>query len=145
MPGGTRLNGLAVGAIAVGGLITWSGIENNSIAVTLKSLLSGQTPTPGPGSTISVTPPSSSGVATSGAGGSSATGSAIANDALKYVGHAYVYGGPSNVTGGWDCSSFVSWVIGHDLGMTIPGGSWARDRKSTRLNSSHLGISYAVF
>src|SRR5258705_10168981 len=24
-------------------------------------------------------------------------------------------------------------------------GSWARDRKSTRLNSSHLGISYAVF
>src|SRR5262245_62250845 len=22
---------------------------------------------------------------------------------------------------------------------------WARDRKSTRLNSSHLGISYAVF
>src|SRR5947199_2688455 len=23
--------------------------------------------------------------------------------------------------------------------------AWARDRKSTRLNSSHLGISYAVF
>src|SRR5262245_64329996 len=23
--------------------------------------------------------------------------------------------------------------------------SWSRDRKSTRLNSSHLGISYAVF
>src|SRR5947199_3537307 len=26
-----------------------------------------------------------------------------------------------------------------------PGGSHALDRKSTRLNSSHLGISYAVF
>src|SRR5258705_9158911 len=25
------------------------------------------------------------------------------------------------------------------------GTSWRRDRKSTRLNSSHLGISYAVF
>src|ERR1035438_10630117 len=24
-------------------------------------------------------------------------------------------------------------------------GGWNRDRKSTRLNSSHLGISYAVF
>src|SRR5205814_9505808 len=24
-------------------------------------------------------------------------------------------------------------------------GGWSRDRKSTRLNSSHLGISYAVF
>src|SRR5205814_9836361 len=27
----------------------------------------------------------------------------------------------------------------------IPGGGSPRDRKSTRLNSSHLGISYAVF
>src|SRR3712207_7260238 len=25
------------------------------------------------------------------------------------------------------------------------GGSWAQDRKSTRLNSSHANISYAVF
>src|SRR5262245_63260016 len=27
----------------------------------------------------------------------------------------------------------------------VPGGLPDRDRKSTRLNSSHLGISYAVF
>src|ERR1039458_10061152 len=27
----------------------------------------------------------------------------------------------------------------------VPGRSWKGDRKSTRLNSSHLGISYAVF
>src|SRR5258705_3425600 len=26
-----------------------------------------------------------------------------------------------------------------------PGNRWTGDRKSTRLNSSHLGISYAVF
>src|SRR5262245_64331613 len=26
-----------------------------------------------------------------------------------------------------------------------PGNRWKPDRKSTRLNSSHLGISYAVF
>src|SRR5205814_8476655 len=31
---------------------------------------------------------------------------------------------------------------GRELKAIIPGGS---DRKSTRLNSSHLGISYAVF
>src|SRR5438045_6630497 len=30
-------------------------------------------------------------------------------------------------------------------GPTDPGCTAARDRKSTRLNSSHLGISYAVF
>src|SRR2546426_7008829 len=27
----------------------------------------------------------------------------------------------------------------------LPGRSWSTDRKSTRLNSSHLVISYAVF
>src|SRR5262245_65143337 len=30
-------------------------------------------------------------------------------------------------------------------GVRAPDGSAGRDRKSTRLNSSHLGISYAVF
>src|ERR1035438_9706577 len=30
-------------------------------------------------------------------------------------------------------------------GCAAGGGSRARDRKSTRLNSSHLGTSYAVF
>src|SRR5947199_3687618 len=29
--------------------------------------------------------------------------------------------------------------------QTVPQGFHRRDRKSTRLNSSHLGISYAVF
>lgn len=52
------------------------------------------------------------------------TGSAIANDALRYEGEGYIYGGPSQ-PGKWDCSSFVNYVVGHDLGMGIPGGSWA--------------------
>ena len=55
---------------------------------------------------------------------SSVTGAAIVNDALKYVGDGYVYGGPSS-PGQWDCSSFCSYVLGHDLGMPIPGGDWA--------------------
>lgn len=47
--------------------------------------------------------------------------SAIANDALRYNGAGYVYGGsPANGIGRWDCSSFVSWVMGHDLKMSIP-------------------------
>src|ERR1035441_10472222 len=36
----------------------------------------------------------------------------------------------------------------HGMGVSIPAGTRLRvdgDRKSTRLNSSHLGISYAVF
>lgn len=45
----------------------------------------------------------------------------IANDALRYNGAGYQYGGsPANGIGKWDCSSFVSWVMGHDLSMSIP-------------------------
>ena len=51
------MDGLAVGMIALGGLMVWSGVDNQKMAATLKSVVSGQTPTPGPGSTISVTPP----------------------------------------------------------------------------------------
>src|SRR3712207_7167239 len=32
-----------------------------------------------------------------------------------------------------------------DLALIAPGGKHLRDRKSTRLNSSHANISYAVF
>lgn len=47
--------------------------------------------------------------------------SSIANDALRYNGAGYRYGGsPANGIGNWDCSSFVSWVLGHDLKMSIP-------------------------
>lgn len=48
----------------------------------------------------------------------------IASDAQRYVGSGYQFGGaPANGTGSWDCSSFVNWVIGHDLGMAIPGNA----------------------
>src|SRR2546426_2976594 len=38
------------------------------------------------------------------------------------------------------------WPCCHRRGRTAPSGAWGGgDRKSTRLNSSHLVISYAVF
>lgn len=65
-----------------------------------------------------------SGVA--GAAGEIAAGSgqAIATDALKYSGAGYVFGGNASKVGDWDCSSFVSYVLGHDLGYVLPGGNW---------------------
>lgn len=64
------------------------------------------------------------GTAAGAAGGAGTTNSAVANDAMKYVGQGYIYGGPSQ-PGRWDCSSFVNYVVGHDLNLPIPGGSWA--------------------
>ena len=52
------------------------------------------------------------------------TGDQVASDALRYVGAGYIYGGPAARPGDWDCSSFVSYVLGHDLGMALPGGKW---------------------
>jgi SLT domain-containing protein len=64
-----------------------------------------------------------------------ANGGAIAADAEQYVGHVYHYGGPSNPTTGWDCSSFADYIYGHDFGLMLPGGSWA----STTANGSGHG------
>lgn len=54
------------------------------------------------------------------------SGSAIAADGRRYAGAGYVYGGTGARPGDWDCSSFASYVLGHDLGMGLPGGSWAQ-------------------
>ena|SRR5690348_4156457 len=54
--------------------------------------------------------------------GAPASAAAIASAALKYAGAGYTYGGRADHPGDWDCSSFVSYVLGHDLGMTLPGG-----------------------
>lgn len=51
-------------------------------------------------------------------------GAAIAADALKYKGAGYVWGGTCSRVGDWDCSSFVSYVLGHDLSLSLPGGHW---------------------
>lgn len=54
------------------------------------------------------------------------TGDQIAADAVKYVGKGYVFGGPARAPGDWDCSSFVSYVLGHDLGLSLPGGKFGQ-------------------
>lgn len=62
--------------------------------------------------------------ASGGAGTPGATSSPISNAALRYVGAGYVFGGRADRIGNWDCSSFVSYVLGHDLGLPLPGGRW---------------------
>lgn len=64
------------------------------------------------------------GVSTGTVGAGGVTGDKIAAAALNYIGQGYVYGGRADKPGNWDCSSFVSYVLGHDLGMPLPGGKW---------------------
>lgn len=46
----------------------------------------------------------------------------LASDAAQYIGSGYSFGGaPAHGRGKWDCSSFVNWCAGNDLGMAIPG------------------------
>jgi cell wall-associated NlpC family hydrolase len=76
-------------------------------------------------------PPGASG-GSAGSGGSTPArvgeskggGDEIAAKALDYIGEGYVFGGPADRPGNWDCSSFVSYVLGHDLGHPLPGGKW---------------------
>lgn len=56
--------------------------------------------------------------------GGTILGATIAADALRYDGATYVYGGNASRVGLWDCSSFVSYVLGHDLKLALPGGRW---------------------
>ena len=49
------------------------------------------------------------------------SGSQIAADASRYAGLGYVYGGDASSPGNWDCSSFVSYVLGHDFNLGLPG------------------------
>jgi cell wall-associated NlpC family hydrolase len=107
----------------VGGLFLWSGLKNKSVTSVFRQLIGGKSPI------SAASNPSSSGLVSQGGigvgSGGAGSGSAIAADALQYVGEGYIYGGPSQ-PGRWDCSSFVSYVLGHDVGYSLPGGTWAQ-------------------
>src|SRR5439155_22640687 len=61
------------------------------------------------------------------------------HDALPISGATVTDTPPAAITG-------VTWAcVGAGGGTCAPSGSASIDRKSTRLNSSHVAISYAVF
>ena len=120
------VSGIGVAYSLAGFTLLWSGVKNTTLQATLTAFLKGQAPTPGPAQNLSIgvqdNAPSSTlepGATT----GQGTTSSAIANDALAYVGHCYSYGGSPGTNGKscWDCSSFANWVLGHDMSLAIPG------------------------
>ena len=104
------IGGVPLALVAGGAVLVYSGVENRPVADIFRNVAKGQAPTPGPGGGLVA-----SGTAT-------ATGDAIANDALQYKGAGYVWAGaPGSGSGNWDCSSFANAVVGRDLRLAIPG------------------------
>lgn len=130
--------GVSVAYCVIGGVVLYSGIKGAKIADTVGAALKGnlsvtnQEPITAANSSGGSTNPSAPSTAPT---GGSASGQQIVGDAMKYNGHKYVFGGASNPQSGWDCSSFASYVLGHDLGMQLPGNTtWA---KATNNGQSH--------
>ncbi|MEU9022345.1 NlpC/P60 family protein [Actinomadura sp. NPDC048394] len=115
----------ALAAVATGSVFTYAGVKGISVPDALQSIVQGHSPVGLP-QRYAVDPPVSTPPASgsTAVAGGTASGQAIANDALKYNGTGYHWGGPADKPGNWDCSSFVSYVLGHDLGQPIPGGNW---------------------
>ena len=113
------INGIALTSVAAGSILVWSGIKGWNVTKTVGELITGTKPS---GSEQYVLT-NASGASSGSGGGAIPSNSAIANDAQKYIGHAYTYGGAPGKDGksNWDCSSFVNWVVGHDLHGSIPG------------------------
>ena len=126
---------LAVSLIGVGAYLAWFGVHYWRTDVAwpsdpVKAVLTGKpvpvgtksaaanltTPVTGPGLSILKN------VTSSGADLGSDFGARIARAALSYQGAGYVWGGDASVPGEWDCSSFVSKVLGQDMNLELPGG-----------------------
>lgn len=75
--------------------------------------------------------------------GATPSGQAIAARALTYAGQRYTYGGRGDHPGDWDCSSFVSYVLGHDFGLALPGGGHYGDSGYPPNVHGPVVVSYA--
>lgn len=111
------ISGGAVGLMAAGAVLVWSGLNNSGVLDTLRSLAKGQAPTPNRKPAFQPI----SGGGNAGAydmSGIAATGqrATIIAEARRWLGTKYVYGGchgctPCHPGQGVDCSSFVTWVM----------------------------------
>src|ERR1700744_144169 len=111
-----------------GAIFVWSGIKGYSVSQLLRNVLSGKAVT-GLSQDYAITGTANPGVTaqpSAGVTGGTATGQEIANTALQFKGHAYLYGGAPgpNAANPWDCSSFCNYVFATKLNLAIPGGKY---------------------
>lgn len=121
MPQQRGISGVAVGAALLGGIFIYSGLKGYAVSAAIRNLIAGKTPA----NLNNVNAISGGAVGfTSAAEAQGMVGTGpnanIASDGMQYVGVMYKFGGGN--PNGWDCSGFVNYVLGHDLGYTLPGG-----------------------
>lgn len=111
------INGVAVAAVGAGVVFVYSGVKGWSVLSTIQDVVAGKAPKE---SETNVLTSSGGGNGSTGPGGN--TGNALADEALKYKGHAYLYGGSPgpNAANPWDCSSMVNSDASR-IGLPIPG------------------------
>jgi cell wall-associated NlpC family hydrolase len=139
---GNGISGAGLAAILAGSVFLYAGLKGKTVLGSVQAVISGKSPSTGPGAN-----PITGSTNLQLGGGSapgSTTNSAIANDAMKYNGSPYVWGGapahnigPTGI-GDHDCSSLVNWVLGHDLGLDIPGFSTYNGSEHGPTTTSYL-------
>jgi cell wall-associated NlpC family hydrolase len=87
--------------------------------------------------------PGTGSVVSPGSGGSTATGNAIVDYAMGYVGYPYVWAtaGPYS----FDCSGFTNWVIKNVAGPDIGRGLWTQVSAGTPVSRNNLQPGDLVF
>jgi cell wall-associated NlpC family hydrolase len=120
------INGVALGALAVGSVIVYSAIKGKSILATTQAVITGTNPgtLPNANPITAVIAPAGSGLPGVASGVNIGPGGEqqIAATAASYIGKLrYLYGGPPPA-GTVDCSSFASKVLAQN-GVPNPGGA----------------------
>lgn len=121
------MDGMALGAIAIGAVFLYSGIKGKGVLNSIQSIVQGKAPSTTPAENQIYSPMPTE--TTSGTGPNptpsepGAATSDISAIALQDVGHAYLYGGAPGLNGQspWDCSSACNWWVGKRAGFAIPG------------------------
>lgn len=123
------VNGVGLASVAFGGVFLYAGIKGYSVPQAFQAILTGKSPTtltntnPITNTQIATGSGQSAGSTSTAGIGPTAGANAISQQAVRYAGHCYKFGGAPGRDGRscWDCSSFVNWVVGHDIGLAIPG------------------------